>query len=90
MAAGTAYALRRTSARFVLVVGVGGLVWTAFVTQPYQLPGGTGTWPIPNPRDAYRFLGFGFSSWEATAALLLAGIAVVAGAVVWPGRAISR
>jgi hypothetical protein len=90
MAAAMGYALRRTSARVVIAVGVGGLFWTVALTQPYLLPGGSGTYPEAPLFGAYRLLGWGFWRSDVAAAVLVAVVAIVAAAALWCGRAIAR
>jgi hypothetical protein len=87
MGAAMGYALRRTSARVVLLIGVGGLLWMVLVAQPYYVPVGIGKGARPTPisRGSYRVLGSGFSPWEVAAALV-AVVAVVAAAVVYRER----
>ena len=83
MAAVMGYALRRTSARIVLVLAIGGLVWAV--------------WRALRPAD--RVLGLSFegvsifampSKWDLPAAALGVAVALVVGAVLWRGRAIAR
>jgi hypothetical protein len=86
MTAAFAYASRRTSARIVLAVGVGGLVWAVFrVARPHFHP------EIASLRVApAHFPILGSSPWETAVAALVAVLALVAAAALWRGRAISR
>lgn len=92
MAAAIGYALRRTSARVVLAVGTSGLFWMLAVAQPYRPPGQVQSYWIPflALNDPYHIVGSGISSWLVAAAALVGVVAVVAGAVLWRGRAIAR
>jgi hypothetical protein len=85
-----AYALRRTSARVVLVVGAIGLFWTVAVPRASLEIPGSGARPIVIPWGVYRVLGSGFSLGDSAVAALAAAVAVVAAAALWRGRAISR
>jgi hypothetical protein len=84
------YALRRTSARVVVVVGIGGLVMAVFRalrparTQVYPLGlGGVGGLP-----DVFRVVGS--SPWDLVAASLGLVLAVVAGASLFRPLQIRR
>lgn len=92
MAAVMAYALRRTSARVVLLVAFGGLLWMVWVAAPYRSPGVVANyqiWFLPFV-DPYRVVGSGYSAWDIAAAALVAVAAVVAAAALWFERSIRR
>jgi hypothetical protein len=93
MAAAMGYALRRTSARAVLLIGVGGLLWMVWVAEPYRAPGLVAeVAPIPFLWwiDPYRVVGSGFPPWDVAAAAVVAVVAVVAAAVLWRERPVRR
>jgi hypothetical protein len=84
--AAVAYALRRTSARVVLALALGGLVWAVFrVARPVYHP------EISSLRVASaRLPVLGSSPWETAVAALVVVVALVAAASLWRDRSISR
>ena len=92
MAVAMAYALRRTSARLVVLVGFGGLLWMVWVAWPYRPPGVVANYPIwflPYV-DPYRIVGSGFSAWDLAAGALVAVVAAAVGALLWYDRSPRR
>jgi hypothetical protein len=92
MGAAIGYAVRRTSARVVIAVGAGGLLWTVCVMPLDRSPGLEPAYPVPFlwRTDPYRVVGSGFSPWDVAAAALAVAVAVAAAAALWRGRAIAR
>jgi hypothetical protein len=80
------YALRRTSARIVLALALGGLVWTVFrVARPPYHPevGGLRVGPAHLPI-------LGSSPWATAVATLVVVVAAMAGAALYRERSTSR
>jgi hypothetical protein len=69
----------------VLVVGVGGLVWTVWVAH-YTWDLGKGTWPMPADRSLYRLLDSGLSVGDLAAAAVVAAVAVLGAVALWRER----
>lgn len=90
MAAAMGYALRRTSARVVLLVGAFGLLWTVWVAQPFHGAVEMRASRLAVPRGVYRVAWSGFSSWDVAVAVSLATVAVVAAAGLPHARASGR
>ena len=86
MGAAVAYALRRTSARVVLAVAFGGLVWAVFrVARPPYHP------EISSLRVGDPHLPIlGSPPWETAVAALTVVLPLVAAAALWRDRSIRR
>lgn len=87
MAAAISYALRRTSARVVLLVGGGGLLLVLFRVLglvPLAPSFGTGTIPMGVARRALPLPPA--SSWDVAAATLVAALAVMSAVVLYRER----
>jgi hypothetical protein len=86
------YGLRRTSARVVVALGAGGLLWSVSVMPSYRPPGLKATYPILFlwRTDPYRVVGSGLSSWDLAAAAVGVMVALVAAAALWYERPARR
>ena len=88
MAAVIGYALRRTSARIVLVVGAAGVVWVVYrAVRPHRFV------PAAPLACCTRFpapVALGSSNWDLAVAALGLVVALVTAASLWRGSTIGR
>jgi hypothetical protein len=81
-----AYALRRTSARLVFVLALGGLVWAVFrVARPPHHPAVGSLRVVPA-----RLPILGSSPWEMAFAALVVAVAAMAATVLYRERSTRR
>ena len=85
MVVATIYALRRTSARLVLVLAIGGVVWAVYRALR---PAGV-TWGL-SLEGRYPYTPPGATSWDLAAAALGVVVALVVAAGLWYERPAHR